>query len=81
MSKLYTGTGYRSKHEVVFAAQAVPNLKLESNKRNNPDVDSSGWDSPDIMVKAAIFLAAQDASGVIGVVAHDEQIIRWHGLL
>src|SRR4030042_6782627 len=44
----------------------------ESNVLNNPDVDSSGWDSPAMMVKAAIFLAAQDANGVTGVVAHDE---------
>lgn len=57
----------------------VPVL-TESNVLNNPDVDSSGWDSPGMMVKAAIFLAAQDASGVTGIVAHDEQIIRWHGL-
>jgi len=52
----------------------------ESNKLNNPDVDSSGWDSPELMAKAAVFLAAQDARGVTGVVAIDEQIIRWHGI-
>jgi len=52
----------------------------ESNVLNNPDVDSSGLDSPAMMVKAAIFLAAKDASGVTGVVAHDEQIVRWHWL-
>ena len=52
----------------------------DSNVRNNPDVDSSAWDSPELMAKAAVFLGAQDASGTTGVVAMDEQIIYWHGL-
>ena len=52
----------------------------DSNKRNNPDVDSSKWDSPELMAKAAVFLGAQDARGTTGVVAMDEQIIYWHGL-
>ena len=52
----------------------------DSNVRNNPDVDSSTWDSPDLIAKAAVFLGAQDASGTTGVVAMDEQIIHWHGI-
>ncbi|MBN1104782.1 MAG: SDR family NAD(P)-dependent oxidoreductase [Deltaproteobacteria bacterium] len=39
-----------------------------------------GWVPPDKMVKCAVFLAAQDASGVTGVVATDEELSQWHGL-
>ena len=45
-----------------------------------PDEDWSQWDSPEMMVKAAIFLAAQDATGVTGAVAYDEEFCVWHGL-
>jgi len=31
-------------------------------------------------VKAAIFLAGQDAKGVTGTVATDEEFCVWHGL-
>jgi NAD(P)-dependent dehydrogenase (short-subunit alcohol dehydrogenase family) len=39
-----------------------------------------GWVSPEKMVKCAIFLAAQNASGVTGTVATDEELSLWHGL-
>jgi NAD(P)-dependent dehydrogenase (short-subunit alcohol dehydrogenase family) len=39
-----------------------------------------GWVSADKMVKCAVFLAAQNASGVTGVVATDEELSFWHGL-
>jgi citronellol/citronellal dehydrogenase len=39
-----------------------------------------GWVPPDKMVKCSVFLAAQDASGVTGVVATDEELSQWHGL-
>jgi len=55
-------------------------VMTESNLRNNPGVDTSTWDSPDMMAKAAVFLGAQDASGTTGTVAMDEQIIYYHGL-
>jgi NAD(P)-dependent dehydrogenase (short-subunit alcohol dehydrogenase family) len=42
--------------------------------------ERKGWVSPDKMVKCAIFLAAQDASGVTGNVATDEELSLWHGL-
>jgi NAD(P)-dependent dehydrogenase (short-subunit alcohol dehydrogenase family) len=42
--------------------------------------DRKGWVSPDKMVKCAIFLAAQDALGVTGTVATDEELGLWHGL-
>ena len=39
-----------------------------------PDADSSEWVTPEKMVKCAIFLAMQDAKGVSGIVATDEEI-------
>jgi NAD(P)-dependent dehydrogenase (short-subunit alcohol dehydrogenase family) len=42
--------------------------------------EREGWVPPDKMVKCAVFLAAQDASGVTGVVATDEELSQWHGL-
>jgi NAD(P)-dependent dehydrogenase (short-subunit alcohol dehydrogenase family) len=42
--------------------------------------ERKGWVSPDKMVKCAIFLATQDASGVTGSVATDEELSLWHGL-
>jgi citronellol/citronellal dehydrogenase len=38
------------------------------------------FESPDKMVKGVIFLAKQDAKGVTGIVATDEELCRWHGL-
>ena len=52
----------------------------DSNKLANPDADFSQWDPPEAMVKAAVFLAAQDAGGVTGVAALEDQIRAWHGL-
>ena len=45
-----------------------------------PDYDKSRFIGPEKMVKAAIFLAQQDAKGVTGCVARDEELIQWHGL-
>jgi len=44
------------------------------------DADKSGWHTPEKMVKCAIFLAAQDAKGVTGAIATDEEFCIWHGL-
>jgi citronellol/citronellal dehydrogenase len=44
------------------------------------DADKSHWQPPDMMVRAAIFLASQDSRGVTGVVATDREICTWHGL-
>jgi citronellol/citronellal dehydrogenase len=38
------------------------------------------WDTPERFVRAAVFLARQDASGVTGTVASDEEYCLWHGL-
>ncbi len=44
------------------------------------DFDKSQLIGPEKMVKAAIFLAQQDASGVTGCIANDQELIEWHGL-
>ena len=38
------------------------------------------WDKPEKFLRAAVFLAKQDASGVTGVIASDEEYCLWHGL-
>lgn len=42
--------------------------------------EAGNWVSPEKMVKCALFLAAQDAKGVTGTVATDEELCGWHGL-
>jgi NAD(P)-dependent dehydrogenase (short-subunit alcohol dehydrogenase family) len=42
--------------------------------------EAEGWVSPEKIVKCALFLAAQDAKGVTGTVATDEELCGWHGL-
>ena len=44
------------------------------------DYDTSQLVGPDDMVKAAMFLAQQGASGVTGCVASDAELIQWHAL-
>jgi citronellol/citronellal dehydrogenase len=38
------------------------------------------WEPPEKFIRAAIFLAKQDASGVTGTIASDEEYYLWHGL-
>jgi citronellol/citronellal dehydrogenase len=45
-----------------------------------PDADRSMWQSTDMMVRAAVFLAGQDGSGVTATIATDREICTWHGL-
>ena len=45
-----------------------------------PTQHRKGWVSADKIVKCAVFLAAQDAAGVTGTVATDEELCAWHGL-
>ncbi len=42
--------------------------------------ERQGWVSAEKMVKCALFLAAQDATGVTGTVSTDEELSLWHGL-
>ncbi len=46
----------------------------------NPNADHSQWDTSELMVKAVVFLAAQDSKGVTGLVAADDEVCAWHGL-
>ena len=55
-------------------------VESEGMRFLHPDADRSRWDTPEKMVKAAVFLAAQDAGGVSGMVATDEEWCAWHGL-
>ncbi|MCE5254939.1 MAG: SDR family oxidoreductase [Actinomycetia bacterium] len=45
-----------------------------------PQEERQGWTSPAAMVTCAVFLAKQDAGGVTGTVAVDDEYICWHGL-
>ena len=56
-------------------------VDTEGMRYLNPDSDRRGWDTADMMVKAAVFLACQDASGVTGIVATDEELCQWHALI
>jgi len=44
------------------------------------DADKSNWQTPDKMVKCAIMLAQQDASGITGTISTDDELTAWHGL-
>lgn len=55
-------------------------VDTEGMRLMNPDADRSQWASPDMMVRATVFLASQDATGVTGTVASDEEICAFHGL-
>lgn len=46
----------------------------------NDEKKAESWVSPDRMVNCALFLASQDAKGVSGMVATDEELCGWHGL-
>jgi NAD(P)-dependent dehydrogenase (short-subunit alcohol dehydrogenase family) len=46
----------------------------------HPQAERSRWDSPEMMVRSAVFLAGQDAAGVTGTVATDEEVCRSYGL-
>ena len=55
-------------------------VDTEGMRLQNPDADWSKWATSDMMVKSAIFLACQDANGVTGTVAFDDEICACHGL-
>ncbi len=55
-------------------------VNTEGMRLWQPGADKSKWESPEKMVKCAIFLAGQDAKGVTGAIATDEELCIWHGL-
>ncbi len=52
----------------------------EGFQAQRPDADYSTWATPDDMVKAAVFLAGQDARGLSGAVITAEELVRRLGL-
>jgi NAD(P)-dependent dehydrogenase (short-subunit alcohol dehydrogenase family) len=69
------------KHNIaVNAIKPVKVVNTEGMRFWMADADKSQWQTPDKMVKCAIFLAAQDAQGVTGTVATDDELSTWHNL-
>jgi len=56
-------------------------VRTEGMTRLYPDVDQSEWDDPDMTIKASAFFATQDAAGVTGLIASDEEICMQYKLL
>jgi len=52
----------------------------EGFQAQRPDADYSTWATPEDMVKAAIFLAEQDARGLSGAIVTAEELVRRLGL-
>ncbi len=69
------------KHNIaVNALKPGRPVLTEALKTHLPRSDWENWASTEKMVKAAIFLAAQDASGVTGVVSTDDGLLLPRGL-
>jgi citronellol/citronellal dehydrogenase len=64
----------------VNALKPKEGIGTEGLRAVSRGVGSERWETPDRFVKAAIFLAGQNASGVTGTVASDEEYCVWHGL-
>ena len=64
----------------VNALKPIEIVSTEGMRSWLPDADTSEWRSPEMMVKAAIFMATQNGKGTTGIVAYDEEICICHGL-
>ena len=64
----------------VNALKPAKPVLTEGFKLQRPNADFSRWVGPETMVRAALFLAGQDGSGVTGAVTTDEELIEKHGL-
>lgn len=68
-----------------IAVNAIKPLKVIGTEgilaQTRPDADKSDWQTSELMVKACTLLAAQDATGVTGIVASDDELCQWHGLI
>ena len=60
----------------VNALKPLRPVLTEGFQARRGDADSSTWVTPEAMVKAAIFLAQQDAGGLSGAIVTDEEIVR-----
>jgi citronellol/citronellal dehydrogenase len=64
----------------VNAIKPVKVVDTEGMRFWQKNADKSQWQTPEKMVKCAIFLAAQDTHRVTGTVATDEELCAWYGL-
>jgi citronellol/citronellal dehydrogenase len=64
----------------VNAIKPVRPVNTEGMRYWMADADKSGWQTPDKMVKCAVFLAQQDAGGITGTISTDDEFAAWHGL-
>jgi citronellol/citronellal dehydrogenase len=64
----------------VNAIKPVRPVDTEGMRYWMADADKSNWQTPDKMVKCAILLAQQDASGITGTISTDDEFAAWHGL-
>jgi citronellol/citronellal dehydrogenase len=64
----------------VNALKPKEGIETEGLKAVSGGAGKDRWESPDQFIRAAIFLAKQNASGVTGTVASDEEICLWHNL-
>ena len=71
---------YGAEQLAVNALKPHTVVDTDGMKYWQPDADHTKWQSPDMMVKTAVFLACQDARGVTGTVATDREICAWHGI-
>ena len=55
-------------------------VATEGFRAQRPDADFSTWATPEAMVKAAVYLARQDAQGLTGAIVHAEELVRRLGL-
>jgi NAD(P)-dependent dehydrogenase (short-subunit alcohol dehydrogenase family) len=64
----------------VNALKPREGIETEGLRSVSRGVGSERWESPGRFLKASVFLACQDATGVTGMVASDEEYCLWHGL-
>ena len=60
----------------VNALKPLRSVATEGFRAQRPDADFSTWATPDDMVKAAKFLADQDAKGLSGATITAEELVR-----
>ena len=64
----------------VNALKPLRPVLTEGFQAQRPDADFSTWATPEAMVKAATFLAGQDARGLSGAIVTAEELVRRLGL-
>jgi citronellol/citronellal dehydrogenase len=64
----------------VNALKPKEGIETEGLMAVSGGVGRERWESPEKFIRAAIFLAKQNAYGVTGTIASDEEYCLWHGL-